>query len=386
MLLCAIAVTLLLLAWPLFVLPHHRGVAGLPGTSFYRTLVDLFRSDNASGTGAATIVRGLTAFGCCTMFLPAAVLAVAALASAQARPVVLVLGGLILVLAGALTLVVQLLSELSLGFGTSTRRRDGTPIALLAGLFPAACGVVAIVAGFMSRASTGWHAMSSEPITSTATIEVRGVHFTDGRKAFDATIARADRGDVVARLVDLTEGQTLADVGGDATFAANAGYFDEAFAPLGLYRIDGRDVAPLLARPPLSGVVTIDDVGRLDVSARDDAPAIARARSAFQAGPFVIDPGGAIGIRGDDGKLAERTVIAADQHSISVIVTSPTTLRALAECLHDRPKAFGLTRVERALNLDGGPSTGLVLSVDGKRLSLLPRGRIRSAIRFTVRP
>lgn len=219
-----------------------------------------------------------------------------------------------------------------------------------------------------------------ETIAATDAVDARRVRFARGDAAFVATFVRFDRNRAAARLVDVGEGQTLADVAGDATLAINGGYFDAAFAPLGLYRIDRRQAVPMLTRPPLSGVVTIDSAGRLDFAMRDDPT----APSAFQAGPFVIDPGGATGIRHDDGKLAERTVIATDDHSLCVIVTTPATLRAVADALHDRPDAFGLSRVDRALNLDGGPSAGFVLNVDGRRVASPPRGRIRSAVTFTA--
>lgn len=250
-----------------------------------------------------------------------------------------------------------------------TRRRAGY-VAVTAAL-------AAIVVGGIALTRHGrWTAADIDVLANDA----RRVRFARGSTAFEATVIRFDRGRVVAQLVDVADGQTLGDVAGEATLAINGGYFDASFNPLGLYRIDGREVSPMLARPPLSGVVTIDARGRLDLGAGDD-PA---ASSAFQAGPFVIDPGGAVGIRSDDGKLAERTLLACDERSIAVVVTTPTTLRALAECLHDRPEAFGLARVDRALNLDGGPSTGFVLNVDRRVARSLPRGQIRSALVFTA--
>jgi hypothetical protein len=55
-------------------------------------------------------------------------------------------------------------------------------------------------------------------------------------------------------------------------------------------------------------------------------------------------------------------------------------MRHLCECLHDNAKAFGLDHVERALNLDGGPSAGYSFNTSTGTLLKEPRGAIRDAI------
>lgn len=200
--------------------------------------------------------------------------------------------------------------------------------------------------------------------------------------SFEATIFAIDPSRFAASVLDLASGKALADADPTATLTVNGGYFDAKFQPLGLYRIDGVERSPLLAKPPLSGVVAIDSHGRVDLLHRDDA-AVASARSAFQAGPFVIDPGGKLGINSNDGKAAERTVLAiTDGDGLLVIVTTPVTLRDLAVCLSEWPNFFRMGRVERALNLDGGPSTGFALNAGAASRSLRPRGPVRSAIVF----
>lgn len=198
--------------------------------------------------------------------------------------------------------------------------------------------------------------------------------------SFDVFVARFDRRRLHARLVDVASGQSLRNASDDAILAINGGYFDDAFAPLGLYRIEGTVVSPAIDRPPLSGVVTITD-GHLDLGKQDRPD----AQSAFQAGPFLIDPGGTLGIRSDDGKLAERTVVAIAGDSLVVIVTSPVTLHSVADWLHQSGEELRVVSIERALNLDGGPSAGYVARVGTVEQAQPPRGAIRSAIRFESR-
>ena len=190
---------------------------------------------------------------------------------------------------------------------------------------------------------------------------------------------------VHASVVDVVAGQSLGEIATsrDAVLAINAGYFDAAFEPLGLLRIDGVDRGTLLRQPPLSGLVLIDARGTLTLVPRDD-PSLVSAASAFQAGPFLIDPGGAIGIARSDGPSAERTVIATTDRDVVVIVTSPVTLRDLAECLHDC-RAIADGPIDSALNLDGGPSTGFAFREAGTVTASAPRGLIRSALFFAAR-
>jgi hypothetical protein len=147
-----------------------------------------------------------------------------------------------------------------------------------------------------------------------------------------------------------------------AVAAINGGYFTAEFAPAGLLRIDGRELAPLSREPAQSGVAVIDSRGALALRRRDDA--LDDAVAAVQAGPFIIDPGGQVGIRpAEHPPMARRSlIIVARDGSVALAATSEVALRDLADCLHDHPVGFGLGMIERALDLDGGPSTALSIA------------------------
>lgn len=199
-------------------------------------------------------------------------------------------------------------------------------------------------------------------------------------------------GSYTARLVDQSPtfplgGVTVAQARTQAlgaVVAINGGYFVPGGQPLGLVRLDGADRHPRSDATVLSGVVAIAGDGRLSLPTRNDA--LAGVVSAFQSGPFVIDPGGAVGVS-DRPHSARRSLLAMDDHGrLLLLATGPLTLHQVATMLHDHPQAFGLERVERALNLDGGPSTGLSLALPDPAWSWGERGPVRNILVFAPRP
>lgn len=237
-------------------------------------------------------------------------------------------------------------------------------------------------AGALLRSRPSWKIELDVPIISAASLNVHRVKFKRGDVSFEAIIARMPRNGAKAKLVDLPEGKSLADAARDegAMLAINGGYFDDAFLPVGLIRINDQETGSLLDQPPLSGLVVIDSAGTINVAKRDPA-ALSFAASAFQAGPFLIEPGGEVGIHSSDGKAAERTILAMDDRNVFVILMTPVTLFDAADALIAWP-ALGGASLDRALNLDGGPSSGVIIDAAGSRIQKPPRGRIRNTILF----
>ena len=80
---------------------------------------------------------------------------------------------------------------------------------------------------------------------------------------------------------------------------------------------------------------------------------------ALQSFPMLVFPGGAPANIEDNGQQARRSVIAIDRAGRLLLIVGPTngfTLRGLAEWLSQSD-----LDIDRALNLDGGSSTGLYL-------------------------
>jgi hypothetical protein len=203
--------------------------------------------------------------------------------------------------------------------------------------------------------------------------------------AVQATSVVIDPDMMKARVVDMpvaTSTPLASALNGGSGVAVNGGYFDAAFAPVGLLRVDGVTIAASPSKH--SGAVVIDASGSLRIVRADDR-LVAASPTVLQCGPFLVDPGGTRGIDREDGAIAERTVIATDGERVCVITTGPVTLMDLSDCLIEQPSAFGLKRVERALNLDGGPSSGCLVATSQGTLGHEPRGKIRNALIFTSR-
>ena len=105
--------------------------------------------------------------------------------------------------------------------------------------------------------------------------------------------------------------------------------------------------------PSLSGFIAIDASGRLSLlTATDDLKPFP---SVLQNGPYLIDPGGEVGIHSRAGKRAARTAIGRTvDDTLVILVTEPIELFDLAR---EAKRMF--PKMERLLNLDGGPSTAL---------------------------
>jgi len=137
------------------------------------------------------------------------------------------------------------------------------------------------------------------------------------------------------------------------TFIVNAGYFDGNLKPIGYFRVDGKNVSAT-RNPKLSGFITITEEGELSLHWKKIPER--EFRDVLQAGPFIIDPGGTIGIHTRSGKEAKRTVIGqTEDERLLVLTTTEVYLYDLAQILNSE-----IPELERALNLDGGPSVGLI--------------------------
>lgn len=167
-----------------------------------------------------------------------------------------------------------------------------------------------------------------------------------------------------------TERSPLSKLAPDALLTMNAAFFTPGYTPTGLLVSKGRQLHPFVkeAGGAGSGVVLLEDetlellerdaVGRRDWS---------KSRLAIQAGPRVVEPGGRPGIRTDDKVRANRSFIgrdAAGRLVLGVLLgpsgwSSGPSLYELQKVLLDQKLGDG--RLDFALNLDGGPSTGLYL-------------------------
>jgi uncharacterized membrane protein YhaH (DUF805 family) len=131
----------------LFVIPHHKSDYG--SSSLANEIPEFFGSDSSDGPGIF-VLMALFLIGSVGVFLPAIQAMALALVSPEASRKVFIIGGVLLVLASVLTFFVEIVTNLSIGWGSGgTPRYPETVVAYLAPLFPFLCGVASIVMGAM---------------------------------------------------------------------------------------------------------------------------------------------------------------------------------------------------------------------------------------------
>lgn len=142
-----------------------------------------------------------------------------------------------------------------------------------------------------------------------------------------------------------------------ALAAVNGGYFQPDRTPLGLVVRQGTELHPLEHARLLSGLVTVAG-GRVSLLRFGEFKPSPAVHEALQAGPFLIDGGKPVaGLNAT--RAAARTVVWKDDAGrCGLLVCRFATLAETAQILI-APGVVGAGKITRALNLDGGSSTGL---------------------------
>jgi hypothetical protein len=130
----------------LFVLPHHKG--DFEFTSLARDLGEAWNEPSSEGPGVY-VIMAVIVLGCLGVFMPAVQAMALAVVSPEGSRKVLIAGGVLLVLVSVLTIFVEIVSNMLIGWGGGSRFKIETAVAYLAPLFPFVCGIASIVMGAM---------------------------------------------------------------------------------------------------------------------------------------------------------------------------------------------------------------------------------------------
>jgi hypothetical protein len=171
--------------------------------------------------------------------------------------------------------------------------------------------------------------------------------------------------------------------------AVNGGFFETDGAASGLLVSHGRRMGRLDARGG-SGVLVVAQ-GHARLLPADSSAESMEGDVVIQCGPRLVEADSAIGIRTDDGKRASRTAACIRDAGRELDFVLAWTrngdrdgpgLFEMAEWLGQPLVAGDASGCEAALNLDGGPSTGIVLRGKPEELHK-PYGRVPWAIAVT---
>jgi uncharacterized protein YigE (DUF2233 family) len=171
----------------------------------------------------------------------------------------------------------------------------------------------------------------------------------------------------------------------DADFAVNGGFFDANGKALGLAISDGMIVSPL-SKTMSGGVITFDgERARLFASEGFTTPE--GTKFAIQCKPRLVVEG-APNVKSDDGQRSERSALCLRDggKTMDVVIVREASGAATGPSLYALGRFLAKRGCENALNLDGGPSTGVAWrDDDGKALQFAPRRGVRHAVTFKRR-
>ena len=246
------------------------------------------------------------------------------------------------------------------------RRWGGHELVLVAGLFAAGCNsscnsdALSVRAVERAMLATGVELVTATVVRGGASVAtVRAIYAEPSALSTRVVINRAEA--------------PLSELAPNALAVLNAGFFTPERKPTGLLVSGGKVHNALVPAGGAagSGVVLIEG-GVVSMLERDKIAkgrAFDRASLALQAGPRLIENGGRPGIRSDDGERAHRTAIGADATGRLVVAvvrgtgawTSGPPLFELQQILGVKGLGAAAKDLELvfALNLDGGPSTGM---------------------------
>ncbi|MDQ6655727.1 MAG: phosphodiester glycosidase family protein [Verrucomicrobiota bacterium] len=161
----------------------------------------------------------------------------------------------------------------------------------------------------------------------------------------------------------------------NAIAGVNGGYFDPEYAPVGLLISDGRMVAPQRKARLLSGIVSVVN-GRVQIHRAAEFSGKSKATAARQCGPFLVEGGKAVpGL--NDARAARRTFVAVAAGDRAAIGYCSYVSLAQLGSLLAAPAVLGDLKVTRALNLDGGSSSGFWFKGENGPVSIREQKSVR---------
>ncbi len=178
------------------------------------------------------------------------------------------------------------------------------------------------------------------------------------------TIVRFAPGDHPIKIaVDVDHPKTLANWQKQlhAIAMINGGYFDENYKPTTQVMVDGKRYGHFLSGHTAMAYTNTETDPTWKITTADQI-ALDDAWLGIQSYPLLVDEANNIFTEGSD-HVAQRTVLAQDQDGQIYFIVAEYGVLALNQLSTSLATQLNLP-LEQALNLDGGPSTGIALQGD----------------------
>jgi len=205
-------------------------------------------------------------------------------------------------------------------------------------------------------------------------------------KAIELIVYKFDSADFTANLAH-DQPQRLAQWAEELqpNLLINGGFFNENNEPTGWVVVNGEVKGTNQYSPDLSGILLIEE-GKADLidSLEATSTVLTPTTSILQSFPVLIHKGGKPGITENSDKIARRTVLAKnlqDEFLVIIVDQTPVSLFDLMQGLQNSDLSIDL-----ALNLDGGPSTGLIAQIADHSKSIIPLTPLPQVVSFSIHP
>jgi len=153
-----------------------------------------------------------------------------------------------------------------------------------------------------------------------------------------------------------------------ATAILNGGYFDDQNSATGLVVSDGQSFGS--SYTGFGGMLSVNSNGHISLrslSQQPYDPSNEQLRQATQSSPMLVSGGKATQFNANAAS-SRRSVVAMDKQGRLLFIASPGTAFSLGE-LEDLLVSSDLS-IDRALNLDGGASTGLYVNAGKQQVAI----------------
>lgn len=210
------------------------------------------------------------------------------------------------------------------------------------------------------RTHAGWTVTERERIDAAPGVEFARIEVAQDRAEAELHVVSFPGKTHTLAVIDNPDGTldlARAAQARGAVAAVNGGYFHPDRRPLGLVVAGGQTLHGFERAKLLSGIV-LAGKNRVSLLRAAEWTKSSTAREALQAGPFLIDGGKATpGLNA--ARTAARTVVFSDGAGrAGMLVCRWVTLAEMGEILATSELLPGM-KIARALNLDGGSSSGL---------------------------